>query len=105
EIGRFTWKNLKLAFIDRATPGAGQIDIDDAGIEIRNLQLDRTSKAGDEKSATIRAWLTAPALVPGGLTIDGTLTPGPQILAAELKIRAEKIHTAALAPYLKPLGI
>src|SRR5205814_5919617 len=59
----------------------------------------------DEKAGTIHAWLSSPQLVSGGFNIEGTLTPGPQSLAADLNIRAEHLKLTPLAPQLKSIGI
>ena len=82
-----------------------EIVIDDAGVEIKDLLVDFAAKAGTEKTGTIHAWLHSPQLFAGGLNVAGTLTPGPQSLAADVQVAGDHIQTAPLAPYLKPFGI
>ncbi len=105
EIGSLTWKNAKLAINDRATPGATGVAIENAEVDVKNLLLDLTDQAKATKTGSLHVQFTSPQLAPGGMTIDGTLTPGPSSLAADLKVRGQKLQTQALTPYLKTLGI
>jgi hypothetical protein len=109
ELARFTWKDAQLRIRDEMVEPATTIDLQDAGVEIRDLYLDLTERpqaaqTQPARTGSIKAWLTSPQLAER-LSLEGSLHPGRQSLAAELRVRGEKLTPAPLAPYVKSLGV
>ncbi|MCE9592879.1 MAG: DUF748 domain-containing protein [Planctomycetes bacterium] len=104
ELGRFTWGGLRMKLIDQQVQPPAAIEITDAGIEVKDLILDLASKDDAARPGSVRIWLKSPQ-VAKSLTVDGTLTPQPGALAADLKVRGNGLNLQTLAAYLRPLGI
>ena len=98
EVGQISWKGAKLSLVDRTTEKPTELAIDDCGVSIKDLLIDLNAKAGTEKTGEVHAWLHSPQLAAGGLKVDGTLTPGPQSLAADVTVQGEQLQTTALCP-------
>jgi hypothetical protein len=102
EIGRLTWKDVRLTVEDRTTTPPTQVRIADAAFNLHNLVI--SPDAPNPGKATFDAFLAAPGLA-DRITLDGSLTPRVNALAADLAVHAVGLNAFPLAPYLRPLGI
>lgn len=97
EIGRFTWKDVRLTLDDRATTPASRIEISEAGFTLSDLVI--RPGAAEGRKAAFEAFLAAPGLAER-VTVKGSLAPRSDALAADWTVHAEGLDTLALAPYL-----
>jgi hypothetical protein len=106
EIGRLTWKNVRLKLTDESAASPETFEIGDAGIEVSDLLVDLQNRAATQpgKQGTLKVWLAAPQLA-DELKLEGTLTPGSGALAADLRVTGRGVDLTRIAAYLKPLGI
>ncbi|HEY7091094.1 MAG TPA: DUF748 domain-containing protein [Tepidisphaeraceae bacterium] len=104
QIGRFSWKDLKLTFDDEQIVPKTTITVADAGVELDDLLIDPTGKTDQAKEGKLKAWLSAPGIVENG-SIEGTLTPQLGGFTTDLQIAAKGVTANALKPYLAPLGV
>jgi hypothetical protein len=100
QIGRLTWKDLKLAFEDHSVTPATTVALADAGIEISDLLIGATSS----KTGKLHAWLSAPGVIEK-LNLEGTLTPQPNGVATDLRATGSGITGTLIKPYLAWAGI
>lgn len=106
EIGRFSWKNVRLKLTDESAQPASSFEIGDAGVELSDLIVDLQNRAATQpgKPGTLKVWLSAPQLA-DELNVEGTLVPAARSLAADLRVRGRGVDLTRVAAYLKPLGI
>jgi hypothetical protein len=104
QIGRFTWKDFRLQIQDEMVSPPATITIADAGVELKNLLIDSTAAPEKAAPGSLRMWLSAPGLIQTA-AVQGTLTPQPAGLSADLQFATSGITAAAIKPYLLPLGI
>jgi hypothetical protein len=104
QIGRFTWKDFKLQIQDEMVSPPAAITIADAGVELKNLLIDSTAAPEKTAPGSLRMWLSAPGLIQKA-AVQGTLTPLPAGLSADLQFATSGITAATIRPYLLPLGI
>ncbi len=104
ELGRFTWKGVKIDFEDAGATPPQTVSLADAGVEVSDLLLDFESPSPKPKPGKFRAWLDAPKIA-DKLEISGTMTPTPKNLDFDVTVSGSGITAAGVADYLKPLGI
>ncbi|MGA2501527.1 MAG: DUF748 domain-containing protein, partial [Tepidisphaeraceae bacterium] len=103
EIGRLTWKNLRLAAEDQAVSPPTVVNVSDAGMELTDICVDPDPEAvGVPGKVNVHA--TAPGLA-RSFTIQGTVTPRSNALALDLNIAGEGLSPTVVQTYLKPLNI
>lgn len=103
EVGKFSWKGIKLQFADEVSKPATVFSLSDAGVELSNLLFDPQAKA-DGKPGTFKAWLSTRGIAEQ-LQVEGTLTPRAGGIAIDSAVTGSKITGELLIPYLKPFGI
>ena len=95
-VGRAAVENARIAFLDRATPGARELAIDHLDVEVRDLA------AGRPLELLLRAAVLAEKqnleLRVAAAPLPATLVPTP----VSVRLRAEPIDLAPLAPFLPP---
>ncbi|HEX8913984.1 MAG TPA: DUF748 domain-containing protein, partial [Humisphaera sp.] len=104
EVGRLAWKGVKVRFQDDAAAPPQGVELGDAGVELTDLKFDLQSKDGAGKPGTLKAWLVAPG-VADYLGVEGTLTPTPASLTADLAASGRGITGKAVSGYLKSFGV
>ena len=103
-LDRFAWKDLKVKLIDEQTQPESVIEIADAGIEISDLLLDLQATESSARPGKLRMWLASPQAL-RQFSIEGTLTPQPSSLDADVRVRGSGINAQALSTYLRGTGI
>jgi AsmA protein len=95
-VGRAAIEDARIAFLDRATPGARELAIEDLDVEVRDLA------AGRPLELVLRAGVLAPRqnleLRVGTAPLPASLTPTP----VRVVLRAQPIDLAPLAPFFPP---
>ena len=104
EIGRLTWKGVRLTYEDLSVTPTTSIQLEDAGVELSELRLDDDPKNPSNKPAKIRAWVKAPGLA-GELRLDGTVLPGNALSVVELDLAGDGLTAQPIGTYLKSAGI
>ncbi len=103
-IDRFTWKDLKLRLTDATVKPTVTMEVQDAGIELTGIDLATGPTTRPAIPAGLKAWLRAPGLA-RRVDITGTVTPGMDAAAIDLKLDSDGLTGAALSPYLSLIGI
>jgi hypothetical protein len=105
EVGRLVWKDVRLQLEDHGTNPPSVIALTDAGVELTDVRIDLDAgPAADRRPGKFRAWLAAPG-VAEALTVEGTLTPGPDTLDVDATVTGRGLSTATVVPYLQSFGI
>jgi AsmA protein len=95
-VGRAAVESARIAFLDRATPGARELAIDHLDVEVRDLA------AGRPLELLLRAAVLAEKqnieLRVAAAPLPATLVPTP----VSVRLRAEPIDLAPLAPFVPP---
>jgi hypothetical protein len=108
KIGRFAWKDIHFGFTDDAVSPATKLGISDAGVEITNFSTDAAASTQPARQGHLRAWFSAPGIAEN-LSVEGDVSPatepGAVGVSFDVKAQGKAVTAAAVAPYLKPLGI
>lgn len=104
ELGRLTWKDVEVQFVDQAVAPATTVRMSKAGVELANIVVDLDPRAGATAPGEVRAWIAAPG-VADRLQIEGSVTPNAGAVTADLKITGQGLRGDLIAPYLKGAGI
>jgi hypothetical protein len=104
QIDRYAWKEIELNFEDRAGAGQPVTLRGSAGGEGQDLIFDPAGKVDAAKPGRFSAWLHA-AGVAELLTIEGTLQATSRGAAFNADASGNGVTGAAVANYLKPLGV
>ncbi|NLZ05728.1 MAG: DUF748 domain-containing protein [Phycisphaerae bacterium] len=101
EIGRLSWHDNELTFVDRMVTPAKTIAVPDLGFELTNLVLGGDPNAASP--ASVKAWLRSPGTIET-VQLSGSVAPEPAGLSFDLDLRGEGLALVAMAPYLAALG-
>jgi hypothetical protein len=103
ELGRLTWKDIKVSLDDQYVTPHSLITFTDAGFELSDFRFDMNdTKPG--QPGKFRAWAAAPTIA-DQLGIEGTITPGANSTLVDMKVIGRGLSAAIVAPYMKPFGI
>lgn len=95
-IDRAAVENARIAFVDRGTPGAKELFVEDLDVEVRDL------RAGEPLEVVVRAAVLASRqnleLHLQSAPLPATLVPTP----VALTLKVEPIDLAPLAPFIPP---
>ena len=98
-VGRAAIENARITFLDRTTPGAKELAVDDLDVEVRDLE------AGKPLALVLRAAVLAQKQ---NLSLDVTSAPLPPSLEPTVErvaVKLEPVDLAPLAPFFpKALG-
>ncbi|MBL7188814.1 MAG: DUF748 domain-containing protein [Phycisphaerae bacterium] len=102
EIGRFSWRDNNVTFVDESVWPVKSISVPDFGVELDNLTLDFS---GDPASpGNLKAWLRAPGIVQQ-IMVNGSVSTKKDGFALSLDLASEGITATEVAPYLEALGM
>ena len=102
EIGRFSWRDNNVTFVDESVSPVKSILVPDFGVELDSLTLDFS---GDPVSpGNLTAWLRAPGIV-RQITLNGSVSTKKDGLTLGLDLASEGITAGEVAHYLEALGI
>lgn len=106
DLGRFSWRGVRLSLDDAANPDGGEtrLGIDDAGVELSGLHVDFSGAAPAASPAHLHAFLKAPGLA-GDVDLKGTLTQLPHQLSGAFELQGKDLSALLAGPYLKALRI
>lgn len=104
ELGRFSWKDVKLTLEDQAADPPETVALADAGVEVTDLTLDLVGNDVKPTPGKVRAWLSAPR-VADQMELSGTVTPAPGTLALDLTAAGRGITAVGVKGYLRSFGI
>ncbi|HEY2588639.1 MAG TPA: DUF748 domain-containing protein, partial [Tepidisphaeraceae bacterium] len=104
DVGHLAWKGVRVRLTDEEVQPASTIDLSDAGIDVSDVHFDPNGRPADARPGKVKAWLHAPGLA-DDLLLEGTLTPAPQGIRADLAVSGRGLRAATISPYLKSLGI
>jgi hypothetical protein len=102
EIGRFSWHDNQVTFIDQAVSPAKSIIVPDFGFELKDLVLDFSGEP--VSPGNLNAWLRAPGIVKQ-TTLSGYVSSIQAGLSLNLELASEGLTATEVAPYLQALGI
>jgi len=101
EIGRLSWYDNELTFVDRMVTPAKTIAVPDLGFELTNLVLG--AESGSVSPASVKAWLRSPGTFER-VELSGSIAPEQAGLSFDLSLRGEGMALAGITPYLQTLG-
>ncbi len=101
EIGRLSWHDNRLTFVDRMVTPAKTIAVPDLGFELTNLVLGGDPNAASP--ASVKAWLRSPGTIET-VELSGSVAPEAAGLSFDLDLRGDGLALVAMAPYLAALG-
>ena len=102
EIGRFSWSDNKVTFIDEAISPVKTIQVPDFGFELNDLILDF---GGDPVTpGNLTAWLHAPGIVQE-VALKGSVSTRKTGLTLDLDLAGKGLTATEVTPYLEALGI
>ncbi len=101
EIGRFTWKGIRVAYEDQNVKPSTSIALKDAGVEIHDLKL---GSGATTKPAIMKAWFSAPGMA-DHLLLAGTIASQTEGSTLELDVTGDGLTGAPIGTYLKSSGI
>ncbi len=102
EIGRISWHDNELTFVDRTVTPTKTIAVPDLGFELTNLVLgDDVASAAP---ASLKAWLRSPGIFER-VELSGTVTLQTAGLSFDLGLNGEGLALTEMASYLQELGV
>ncbi len=102
EIGRLSWHDNELTFVDRMVTPANTIAVPDLGFELTNLVLG--AEDGSALPASVKGWLSSPGTIERA-ELSGSMALEQAGLFFDLGLNGEGIALTMLAPYLQALGV
>lgn len=102
EIGRISWHDNELTFVDRTVTPTKTIAVPDLGFELTNLVLG--DDVGSAAPASLKAWLRSPGTFER-VELSGTVTPQTAGLSFDLGLNGAGLALTEAAPYLQELGV
>ncbi len=102
EIGRLSWHDNELTFVDRMVTPARTIAIPDLGFELTNFVFG--GEGGSASPASLKAWLRSPGTLERA-ELSGTVALQPTGLSFDLRLDGAGMALTEMMPYLRPLGI
>jgi hypothetical protein len=103
ELGRLVWKDVAVTFDDHAVAPSSSIAFTDAGIELSDFRFDMNDTRPGQPGK-FRAWASAPTIA-DQLEIAGTITPGANATAVDMKVIGRGLSGTIIAPYIEAFGI
>lgn len=104
DIGRLSWKGIRIHYEDKDVTPNTSVAMDDAGVEITNLRLDADPKSPPTDPAHIRAWFKAPGLA-GNVLVNGNIAPRADGSTVDLDVTGDGLTTEPIRTYLVASGI
>ncbi len=102
EIGRISWHDNELTFVDRKVTPSKTIVVPDLGFELTDLVF--SEDVDSASPASLKAWLCSPGTLER-VELSGTVTPQPTGLSFDLDLNGASLALTEMAPYLQGLGI
>lgn len=102
EIGRISWHDNELTFVDRKVTPAKTISVPDLGFELTDLVF--SADVDSASPASLKAWLRSPGTLER-VELSGTVTPKPTGLSFDLDLNGASLALTEMASYLQGLGI
>lgn len=102
EIGRLSWRDNALTFVDQMVKPAKTIAVPDLGFELTDLVLG--GEGNSALPASLKAWLCSPGTLERA-ELSGTVRPQPNGLSFDLRFGSEGVVLTEMAPYLQALGV
>ena len=101
EIGRLSWHDNEMTFVDRMVTPAKTFAIPDLGLELTDLVLGAEEGAGS--TASVKAWLRSPGMI-DRVELSGSLAPEPAGLSFDLNLQGDGMALVEMTPYLEAMG-